>query len=419
MVYPGEDHSCSACARLRGVFAAVFGALALSGGVLVSPAIATGQPTSPRPCKPAAFTGRVRPRPPLCEGYARLAPRESGPQGKAGARGPTGLAGLPGPTGPEGLHGLLGATGPSGQAGATGSSGTNGAPGLVGPTGGTGLAGLNGAPGATGFQGLPGPAGATGATGPIGASGAAGAGGATGATGLTGAAGGTGPAGPKGEIGTPGAVGAPGPAGGAGPTGPAGPKGEAGTPGAAGSAGSTGPTGAQGEPGTPGAAGSAGPTGPAGPEGSSHSSAYAEFYALMPPDNAVPVGVGVPVQFPENGPSSGVITRHSGSATSEATEFVLPNIGTYSLSFSVSVTEAGQLVVALNSGAGMVELPYTAYGRAVGMSEITGDALVTTTTADSTVELRNPAGNAEALTITSRAGGAMPAVASLAIQQLD
>jgi hypothetical protein len=138
----------------------------------------------------------------------------------------------------------------------------------------------------------------------------------------------------------------------------------------------------------------------------------------MPPDNAATVGAGIAVQFPENGPSSGVIARRSGSGYTEATEFVLPSIGTYSVSFSVSVNEPGQLAVALNSGSGMVELPYTVYGRATGTSQIAGDALVTTTAAGSTVEVRNPAGNTPALTITPLAGGTKPAAASIVIQQL-
>jgi hypothetical protein len=129
----------------------------------------------------------------------------------------------------------------------------------------------------------------------------------------------------------------------------------------------------------------------------------------MPPDN---VATGAPVLFPRNGPTAGGIVRFN------TAEFVLPSVGTYSVNFSVSVTEAGQLAIALDSGSGMVELPDTVYGRATGTSQITGDALVTTTTANSTVELRNPAGNTPALTITPLAGGARPAIASIVIQQL-
>jgi hypothetical protein len=135
----------------------------------------------------------------------------------------------------------------------------------------------------------------------------------------------------------------------------------------------------------------------------------------MPPDNAATVGAGIPVQFPQNGPTTGVITRRGGSSS---TEFVLPNVGTYRVAFSVSVSEPGQLVIGLDSGSGMVELPYTVYGRATGTSQLSGEALVTTTVANSALELRNPSGNTPALTITPLAGGTHPVVASIVIQQL-
>ncbi len=132
----------------------------------------------------------------------------------------------------------------------------------------------------------------------------------------------------------------------------------------------------------------------------------------MPPDNAATIAAGAPVQFPQDGPASGGIIRLSSA------EFLLPDVGTYSVNFSVSVTEPGQLVIALDSGSAMAQLPYTVYGRATGTNQIAGDVLVTTTSANSTVELRNPAGNTPALTITPLAGGAQPTVASIVIQQL-
>jgi hypothetical protein len=67
----------------------------------------------------------------------------------------------------------------------------------------------------------------------------------------------------------------------------------------------------------------------------------------------------------------------------------------------------------------MVELPYTVYGRATGTSQISGEALVTTTGENSALELRNPAGNTAALTITPLAGGTHAAAASIVIQQLS
>jgi hypothetical protein len=132
----------------------------------------------------------------------------------------------------------------------------------------------------------------------------------------------------------------------------------------------------------------------------------------MPPDNTSTVAAGTPVEFPRDGPSGGTIARRN------STEFVLPAIGTYSVDFSVSVNEPGQLVIAVDSGGGMVELPYTVYGRATGTSQISGEALVTTTVANSALELRNPTGNTPALTVTPSAGGTHAAVASLVIRQL-
>jgi hypothetical protein len=132
----------------------------------------------------------------------------------------------------------------------------------------------------------------------------------------------------------------------------------------------------------------------------------------MPSDNAATVAPGAPVQFPQSGPASGGIVRLN------TVEFLLPDAGTYSVSFSVSVNEPGQLVVALDSGGVTVELPYTVYGRATGTSQIAGDTLITTATPNSTIELRNPAGNTPALTITPLAGGTQPAVASIVIQLL-
>ena len=90
----------------------------------------------------------------------------------------------------------------------------------------------------------------------------------------------------------------------------------------------------------------------------------------MPPDNATTVGAGADVIFPQNGPSSSSsITRINGSV------FNLAAIGTYQVSFQVSVNEPGQLILRLNGA----DLAYTVVGRATGTSQIAGMALVQTT----------------------------------------
>jgi hypothetical protein len=157
-----------------------------------------------------------------------------------------------------------------------------------------------------------------------------------------------------------------------------------------------------------GTTGPQGPTGPPGPQGPPGTSDYAEFYALMPPDNPATVGSGQPVSFPQDGPADGAITRVDDSS------FTLADVGTYQVTFQVSVTEPGQLELSLDG----VALPATVVGRATGTSQLVGDSLVTTTTADETLEVVNPLGNSPALTITPLAGGTQPVGASLVIQQL-
>ena len=183
-------------------------------------------------------------------------------------------------------------------------------------------------------------------------------------------------------------------------TGPQGPQGEPGPIGA------TGPQGPQGEQGPIGATGPQGPQGEPGPSGVLN---YADFYALMPPDNTATIAPGADVSFPENGPSSGTDIARIG-----ADSFNLAGIGTYQIQFLVSVDEAGQLVLTINGA----ELTYTVFGRATGTSQIYGIAVVTTNAADSVLTVRNPIGNAAALTITPLAGGTQPVSAHLIITQI-
>lgn len=136
---------------------------------------------------------------------------------------------------------------------------------------------------------------------------------------------------------------------------------------------------------------------------------YADFYALMPADNAATVAPGTAVSFPQNGPTSGVIARTNPS------QFNLPNIGTYEISFQVSVVEAGQLMLQLNG----VDVAYSVAGRATGTSQISNTCLVTTSSANSILQVINPAGNPTALTITPLAGGTRAVSAHLVIRQLQ
>ncbi|WPC41510.1 DNRLRE domain-containing protein [Clostridium sp. JS66] len=261
--------------------------------------------------------------------------------------------------------------------------------------------------GAIGPTGATGPAGATGPTGAIGPTGQAGVTGPTGAIGPTGQAGVTGP---TGAIGPTGQAGVTGPTGAIGPTGQAGVTGPTGAIGPTGQAGVTGPTGAIGPTGQAGVTGPTGAIGPTGPAGGVLSSA--DFFALMPPNNAATVAPGTDVSFPQNGPTIGAAIVRTGPST-----FNLSAIGIYQVLFQVSVTQAGQLVLTLDSGSGAVEQPYTVVGRATGTSQIVGMALVQTTVINSILTVRNPASESTALTITPLAGGTEPVSAHLVITQ--
>ncbi|MCK9463999.1 MAG: collagen-like protein, partial [Proteobacteria bacterium] len=349
-------------------------------------------------------------------------------------------------TGAAGLDGAIGATGPAGLNGLDGLDGLNGLDGLDGES----VVGATEAPGdnctyggvaytsATGIDyvcngetGLTGPAGATGPQGPIGETGLQGApglDGAVGATGPAGVAGPTGSQGLKGDTGSQGIQGIPGAQGVAGLDGSSvtvasipvddfdcpfgGSEFFDGTTTAYACNGATGATGSQGIQGIPGAQGVAGEVGPQGLQGlPAPVMPFGYFYALMPGDNAATVAVGAAVAFPRDGAASGI----SGVS---ASEFILPSIGVYEVSWQVSVNEAGQLVLGLDSGSGVVELPYTVAGRATGTSQIVNQVLVTTTSASSILTVRNPVGNPAALTVTPLAGGAQPVSASLVIKQI-
>ena len=101
----------------------------------------------------------------------------------------------------------------------------------------------------------------------------------------------------------------------------------------------------------PGPAGPQGPVGETGPAGGILG--YADFYALMPPDNTATVAPGTDVSFPQDGPNSGTTIVRTG-----ANAFYLTEIGTYQVLFQVSVTEAAQLILTLNGA----DLEYT-FGR--------------------------------------------------------
>ena len=136
---------------------------------------------------------------------------------------------------------------------------------------------------------------------------------------------------------------------------------------------------------------------------------YASFYALMPSDNPDPIAPGGDVAFPSNGPiGTTSVTRDGDSA------FTLVEAGTYFVSFVVSATESGQLVLTLNGE----ELPYTRVGRDSGGAQIVNTTIITTTEDGAVLTVRNPDAAFDTLSLTENAGGSVPVSAQLVILRL-
>jgi hypothetical protein len=129
----------------------------------------------------------------------------------------------------------------------------------------------------------------------------------------------------------------------------------------------------------------------------------------MPGDNPAPIAANAPVAFPNAGPlvGTGIVSNVGG------TTFTLTNAGTYEVSWQVSISEAGQLGIALG---GTIQ-PDTVVSRASGSTQLVGDTLITVG-AGAVLSIINPPGNSPAETITPDAGGNNPVSATLTIKQL-
>lgn len=212
--------------------------------------------------------------------------------------------------------------------------------------------------------------------------------------------------GPQGPVGPRGPQGIAGPQGPEGPQGETGPQGPIGLTGPAGSTGPQGPQGIQGVAGPQGATGATGATGPQGPAGSFLG--YADFYALMPTDNAAAIAPGEDIAFPEQS----YIGSTSIARTTDSS-FTFTEAGTYLVFFNAATSEAAQLVLTLND----TELGYTLSGNDSALSQISGVSVIQAA-ADSVLTLRNPSSSTTSVTLTPSAGGDSPVSAHLTIIRL-
>jgi len=214
----------------------------------------------------------------------------------------------------------------------------------------------------------------------------------------------------RGERGERGYTGKTGPSGPTGLTGPSGLTGPTGLTGLTGPSGLTGPTGLTGLTGPSGLTGLTGPTGLSGstgltgPTGQSGIFSAADFYLITPSPTIAP---GTAINFPIDGPIFG-----SDIIRIDSSQFNLASIGIYQVFFQASITEPGQLSVALNN------IPISIVGRATGTNQITSLSLLQTTTINTILTIVNPVGETTALTLTPFAGGINQVSAHLVITRI-
>jgi hypothetical protein len=259
-----------------------------------------------------------------------------GPQGTNGAQGTTGLQGITGAQGTQGLLGIQGIQGVVGSQGLTGSQGTEGATGAQGIQGTVGAQGVEGIQGSQGTQGNAGYVGSDGAQGTqgiqgiIGNQGTTGTDGSQGTTGTQGAVGSQGLTGIQGEIGSQGVTGIQGATGTQGTLGTQGVQGAIGTQGAIGSQGTLGTQGTQGLS-IQGIQGITGNTGAGGALGY-----YGSFYDLTDQ----PLVSTTTAQVVAIGNTS----EQNGVSIVNGDEITFAYAGTYSLTFSIQITNLANSV---------------------------------------------------------------------------
>ena len=132
----------------------------------------------------------------------------------------------------------------------------------------------------------------------------------------------------------------------------------------------------------------------------------ADYYLITPSDTIAP---GSAINFPNDGPTFGTdITRI------DISHFNLVSIGIYQVFFQVSITEPGQLSIAINNLSDVT----TIVGRATGTSQLTCMCLIETVALNTNLSIINPVGETTALTLTPFAGGTNQVSAHLVITRI-
>ncbi len=149
------------------------------------------------------------------------------------------------------------------------------------------------------------------------------------------------------------------------------------------------------------------------------------------------VAAGSAINFPRaSAPAVGAVAiNNPGPAQTDNTEFILPSVGTYRVTWHISVDEPAQLGLWISSDAqgSIVSSPLAGgfftqvatalgapgqVGRATGTTQLVGDVIFFNPVAGSAIQIRNFA-SFSALTVSPLPGGTQAQAVTLTIQRLQ
>jgi hypothetical protein len=225
-----------------------------------------------------------------------------------------------------------------------------------------------------------------------------------------------------------------------------GPTGEVGPQGFDGIQGNTGPTGEVGPQGFDGIQGSTGETGATGPAAKTVPVEFGFFFGMTTgPGNtsvndypaAIAASAAGPsvagtsaINFPRFTFLTGILINNPGPAQTDNTEFVLPSVGFYRVTWHITVEEEVQWSLWISTtaspapGGQFTEIVTAAgspstVGSDARKAQLVGDVIIATPFAFSVIQIRNFSASGGAVTVAALPGGTQAQAVSLIIQRVS
>ena len=166
----------------------------------------------------------------------------------------------------------------------------------------------------------------------------------------------------------------------------------------------------------------------AGP-GNTFSNDYPATIAISAPGPSVAAGSALNFPRASVPAAGGIVINNPGPAQINNTEFILPSIGTYRVTWHVTVNEPAQWSLWINTaptpgGFGLFTEVRVAsgapanVGQSASSSQLVGDVIFRNTVANSAIQIRNYAAQS-AVSVTPLPGGTQAQAVSLIIQRLQ